>query len=79
VSIELGLRGVGDQEQHQIGLAHDGEHLAQRAAVSGEAGGARLRHRLAAGAQTNLDADAGAFERVAQVLAPAPVPASPQP
>ena len=46
----------------------DVEHLAQRAVLLGEAGLARLRHRRRAVAQADLDLDAGALERVAQVL-----------
>ena len=40
---ELSLGGVGDQEQDEVGLAHDVEHLAEGAVGLGEAGVAAPR------------------------------------
>jgi hypothetical protein len=65
---ELGLRGVRDEEKDQIGLADHVEHLAQRAVGLAEARLAGLLHRARAAAQPHLHGDAGALERVTQVL-----------
>ena len=65
---ELRLSGVRDQEQHEVRLAHHLEHLPERAVRLGEArllGGLR---RARARAQADLHLDAGALERVTQVL-----------
>jgi hypothetical protein len=42
--VELALSRVADQEQHQVALADHLEHLAQRAGLLAEAGGARRFH-----------------------------------
>ena len=66
--VVLGEGGVGDQQQRHVALADHVVHLAQRAVLLGEADGLGLLHRGGAFAQADLDLDAGALERFAQVL-----------
>ena len=68
LAVQLRLGGVGNEQEHEVRLLDDGEHLAQRAVLLGEAGLPRLGHRARARAQADLHLDAGALERVAQVL-----------
>ena len=66
--VVLGEGGVGDQQQRHVAFADDIVHFAQRAPLLGEADGRCLLHRGRAFSQADLHPDAGAFERLAQVL-----------
>ena len=66
--VVLGEGGVGDQQQRHVAFADHVVHLAQRAVLLGEADRRGLLHRGRALAQADLDPDAGAFQRFAQVL-----------
>jgi hypothetical protein len=66
--VVLGEGGIRDQQQRHVALADHVVHLAQRAVGLGEAHGLGLLHRRRTFAQSDLDLDAGARERFAQVL-----------
>ena len=66
--VVLRERGVGDEQQRHVGLVDDRVHLAQGAALLREPDRLGLLHRSRAFPQADLDPDAGALERLAQVL-----------
>ena len=65
--VELRLRGVGDEQDHQVRLRDDVEHLSQRLVVLAEVGCPGLLERRRSGAQADGDLD-GLAQRVAEVL-----------
>jgi hypothetical protein len=69
--VHLRLRGVGDEQHHEIRLGDDVEGLAERAVLLGEAARARLLVGLRGGAEADahLGVHARLLQRVAEVLA----------
>ena len=65
---ERGLGGIGDQEDDEVGLGDDVEHLAEGPGVLGEPGLTGGVHGRRAGTQADLHRDVGAGQRIAQVL-----------
>mmetsp|Transcript_21519 Transcript_21519/g.85568 ORF Transcript_21519/g.85568 Transcript_21519/m.85568 type:complete len:782 (-) Transcript_21519:50-2395(-) len=66
--VELGLRGVRDEQHHEVRLRDGLEHLAQRAVGFGEANGFGRGPRRRVAPQADLDRDRRAFERFFEVL-----------
>jgi hypothetical protein len=64
----VGLCGVGDQQEDEVRAGDDIVHFAARAVGLGKPGLLDIRDRFRAGTQPDLDADAAAGERFAQIL-----------
>ena len=75
--VQLGERGIGDEQDDEIRRPDHVEHLAERAVVLREPFGAGLIERRRSGTQPDRDRDVGTGERVAQVQRLGPALRSP--
>ena len=65
--VVLGLRGVGDEKQDQVGFGDDRVHFAERAVFFGETGCPGFVHRGGALSQAHFDCDRGALKGFPEV------------